>query len=66
MVERPDSVISAGYKFGADHPAVSTVITGTSSIEHPEANAGSLEKLGLPRDNHERLVRLFGDSAEPD
>ena len=34
-----DSVISAGYKFGADHPAVSTVITGTSSIEHLEANA---------------------------
>ena len=61
-----DSVISAGYKFGADHPAVSTVITGTSSIEHLEANAMSLEKPALPRDNNERLVRLFGDSAEPD
>ena len=61
-----DSVISAGYKFGADHPAVSTVITGTSSIEHLEANARSLEKPALPPDNHERLVRLFGDSAEPD
>ena len=61
-----DSVISAGYKFGADHAAVSTVITGTSSIEHLEANARSLEKPALPRDNHERLVRLFGDSAEPD
>ena len=43
-----DSVISAGYKFGADHPAVSTVITGTSSIEHLEANARSLEKPALP------------------
>ena len=61
-----DSVISAGYKFGADHPAVSTVITGTSSIEHLEANARSLEKPALPREHHERLVRLFGDSAEPD
>ena len=61
-----DSVISAGYKFGADHPAVSTVITGTSSIEHLEANARSLEKPSLPREHHERLVRLFGDSAEPD
>ncbi|MCE2494427.1 MAG: aldo/keto reductase [Alphaproteobacteria bacterium] len=61
-----DSVISAGYKFGADHPAVSTVITGTSSIEHFEANARSLEKPSLPREHHERLVRLFGDSAEPD
>ena len=66
LVERPDSVIAAGYKFGACHPAVSTVITGTSSIEHLEANARSLEKPALPRDNHERLVRLFGDSAEPD
>ena len=61
-----DSVISAGYKFGADHPAVSTVITGTSSIEHLEANAKSLEKPALPREHHERLVQLFGDSAEPD
>ncbi len=61
-----DSVISAGYKFGADHPAVSTVITGTSSIEHLEANARALEKPALPREHHERLVRLFGDSAEPD
>ena len=64
--EDVDSVISAGYKFGADHPAVSTVITGTSSIEHLEANARSLEKPALPSHNHERLVRLFGDSAEPD
>ena len=46
--EDVDSVISAGYKFGADHPAVSTVITGTSSIEHLEANARSLEKPALP------------------
>ena len=61
-----DSVISAGYKFGADHPAVSTVITGTSSIEHLEANARSLEKPALPPEHHDRLVRLFGDSAEPD
>ena len=61
-----NSVISAGYKFGADHPAVSTVITGTSSIEHLEANARSLEKPALPWEHHERLVRLFGDSAEPD
>ncbi len=61
-----DSVISAGYKFGACHPAVSTVITGTSNIEHLEANARALEKPALPPENHERLVRLFGDSAEPD
>ena len=62
-----DSVISAGYKFGADHPAVSTVITGTSSIEHLEANARSLEKpCAAARYTTSDLVRLFGDSAESD
>ncbi len=61
-----ESVISAGYKFGADHPAVSTVLTGTSNIEHLEANARALETPSLPAEDHERLVRLFGDSAEPD
>ncbi len=61
-----DSVISAGYKFGANHPAVSTVLTGTSSIDHLEANAKALEKPALPAEDQERLVRLLGDSAEPD
>ena len=42
------------------------MITGTSSIEHLEDNARSLEKPALPPEHHERLVRLFGDSAEPD
>ena len=42
------------------------MITGTSSIEHLEDNARSLENPALPREHHERLVRLFGDPAEAD
>ena len=42
------------------------VITGSSSIEHLEDNARSLENPALPHEHHERLVRLFGDSAEAD
>ena len=59
-----DSVISAGYKFAADHPGVSTVLTGTSSIEHLEQNAAALEKPNLPAADKRRLVELFEGVAE--
>jgi L-galactose dehydrogenase len=59
-----DSVVSAGYKFAADHPAVSTVLTGTSSIEHLEANAAALAKPCLPDDASRRLAELFGGLSE--
>jgi L-galactose dehydrogenase len=57
------SVIDAGYRFAAMHPAISTVLTGTSSIEHLEANARSLEAATLPAADHRRLVEVFGNSA---
>jgi len=59
-----DSVVSAGYKFAADHPAVSTVITGTSRIENLERNVAALEQPVLPAEDKERLVELFGELAE--
>ena len=59
------SVVSAGYKFGASHPGVSTVITGTSSIKHLEENAAALEDPVLPGKDEERLVEIFGRSALP-
>ena len=59
-----DSVISAGYKFAADHPAVSTVITGTASIDHLESNVAALETPRLPAGDSQRIKELFGRIVE--
>ena len=59
-----DSVISAAYKFAADHPAISSVITGTSSIAHLDANIAALERPHLPPEDAARIRQLFGDIAE--
>lgn len=58
-----DSVISAGYKFAADHPAISTVLTGTSSIAHLEANIRAMENPTLAVNDKRRLQELFGEIA---
>jgi L-galactose dehydrogenase len=60
-----DSVTSAGYRFAASHDAISTVITGTSSVEHLEQNAAALEQPGLPAPDQQRVLELFGESASP-
>lgn len=59
------SVVAAGYKFGADHPAISTVITGTSSIEHLEQNVAAMESPTLDEEDQRRLVEVFGQSPLP-
>ena len=59
-----DSIVSAGYKFGADHPAIATVITGTASIRHLEANAAALETPRLSPEDTRRLKDLFGHIVE--
>ena len=59
-----DSVIGAGYRFAAAHPGVSTVLTGTSSIDHLEQNAAALENPRLPESDSARLTELFGRVAE--
>lgn len=58
------SVVDAGYKFAADHPAVSTVLTGTATIGHLRKNAAALAKPWLPPDDRQRLVDLFGHINE--
>ena len=58
-----DSVISAGYKFAADHPAISTVLTGTSSVAHLETNLEALENPTLAEADKRRLQELFGEIA---
>jgi L-galactose dehydrogenase len=59
-----DSVVSAGYKFAADHPAISTVLTGTATIAHLEANVKALENPRLDEPDRQRLVELFGKIDE--
>jgi L-galactose dehydrogenase len=60
-----ESVIDAGYRFAAMHSGISTVISGTSSVEHLEANARSLEAPELPEADYQRLLKLFAESAAP-
>ena len=57
------SVTDAGYKFAADHPAISTVLTGTSSIAHLKANVEALENPSLPEADAQRLRDIFGEIA---
>ncbi len=58
------SVIDAGYRFAADHPAVGSVLTGTANSAHLEQNAASIEGLSLPRSDKVRLMELLGEIAE--
>ena len=59
------SIIAAGYKFAADHSAISTVITGTSNINHLEDNVAALENPTLPEEDATLLRCLLGNSAAP-
>jgi L-galactose dehydrogenase len=59
-----DSVISAGYKFAAAHPAISTVLTGTANLDHLKTNAAAILGQPLPPEDTKRLQQLFGHLAE--
>jgi len=59
-----DSVVTAGYKFAADHLAIGTVLTGTANIAHLEQNVAALAKPTLPDAHKQRLIELFGEIAE--
>ena len=58
------SVIEAGYRFAAEPPGIATVLTGTSSIEHLNANARCLETPKLVSAHSSRLKALFGGIVE--
>ena len=59
-----ESVIEAGYRFAAEPPGIATVLTGTSSIEHLNANARCLENPKLISAHSSRLKALFGGIVE--
>ena len=65
ITEDAPTVISAGYKFAADHPAISTVISGTSNINHLEENVAAFENPSLPDEHTALLKQLLGNSAAP-
>ena len=58
------SVIEAGYRFAAEPSVIATVLSGTSSIEHLDANAKCLETPKLIRAHSDRLRALFGCIVE--
>lgn len=59
------SVAEAAYRFAADHPAMSTVLTGTSDEAHLQANAEAIARGPLSPEDTARLVELLRDSWSP-
>ena len=58
-------LIRSGYQFAAEPEAVTTVISGTSSIAHLEANVAALDGT-LTKEALTRLKTDYGESASPD
>ncbi len=58
------SVVDAAYRFGADHPAVATLLTGTVNLEHLKQNIAAMEQPQLPESDKQKIIQLFGDIAE--
>jgi aryl-alcohol dehydrogenase-like predicted oxidoreductase len=59
-----ESVPAAAYKFASAHPAVATVLTGTSRVEHLEQNVRAVTGPPLPDEHMARLRRVFGHVRE--
>jgi L-galactose dehydrogenase len=54
-----ESVAAAAYKFAADQPAVSCVLTGTATMEHLEENVRAILGPPLPAADRRRLIKTF-------
>ena len=59
-----ESVPAAAYKFVAAHPAVSTVLSGTSKIDNLKSNVKALLGASLPAEDMQRLREIFGHIDE--
>jgi aryl-alcohol dehydrogenase-like predicted oxidoreductase len=58
-------LIRKGYQFASEPEAVTTVISGTSSITHLEQNVAALNGT-LTDEEFDRLKSVYGDSASKD
>jgi L-galactose dehydrogenase len=54
------TVASAAYKFAAAHPAVGSVLTGTATVDHFEANREAILGQPLPVEKVRRVLEVFG------
>lgn len=54
-----ESLADAAYRFAAESPAVSTVLTGTANLEHLEDNVRSILAPPLPESISQRLRETF-------
>jgi L-galactose dehydrogenase len=61
----PAELIRRGYQFAAEPETVTTVISGTSSIAHLEANVAAVNGT-LPDESLARLKLAYSDSDSPD
>ncbi len=59
------SLPAAAYKYVAAHPAIGTVLTGTSRVSHLEANVRAILGPPLPAADMDRLRRVFARVQEP-
>ncbi len=59
------SLPAAGYKYVAAHPAVHTILTGTSNIEHLEENIKAVEGPPLAEEDMARLRSIFVNVCSP-
>ncbi|MGH7801338.1 MAG: aldo/keto reductase [Thermodesulfobacteriota bacterium] len=59
------SLPALGYKYIADHPATTSVLTGTTNIEHLEENVRVILSPPLLEEDMARLRRIFSNAWEP-
>jgi L-galactose dehydrogenase len=55
-----DSVTAAAYKFAAQPPGVSCVLTGTANVHHLEENVRAVLNPTLPAADRQKILTLFG------